>query len=447
MKIKCEFCGNMINDTLSQCPHCGAPNPNVRRSSPDQPTTIAELKQWYADRGLPPAEVTRFFIGINYKKPRAFGIYQDEETGNFIVYKNKDTGQRAIRYEGTDEAYAVNELLQRLKQEILQQKSSQKSKNSQKLAAAKPKNSALKLLRDILLWGSGICGIGFLAIVLIGTIAVLTSPKVGYYEYQGTNYYYSLQSIDDRSWSVCVKGEWSAPVSADQLPEVFAERGTCKPYFIQENWTDSLPCPNFSDSLAAKDLAVGNFTDKGYYRRQSTEYYHLDWRYDSGWYVYSRDWQPVAYQQLPEEMQHNSLVHNFAIGEKYDRSKISAYDFKDTIFYQDSIADSSIQKGYYQLGDITYYHLASDFSEGWYSYQDDEWSSVEYLPEEFNHPSTIEDFYFTPEWDSRTQFTDFTDTALYASDKDNWSSSSNSSYDWDSNDSWDSGGSDWGSDW
>ena len=45
MKIKCEFCGSMINDTEQQCPNCGAPNPNVRRSSGDQPLTIEQLKQ------------------------------------------------------------------------------------------------------------------------------------------------------------------------------------------------------------------------------------------------------------------------------------------------------------------------------------------------------------------------------------------------------------------
>ena len=58
----------------------------------------------------------RFFIGINYKKPKAFGIYQDGD--QFIVYKNKANGERAIRYQGTDETYAVNELYLKLKSEI-----------------------------------------------------------------------------------------------------------------------------------------------------------------------------------------------------------------------------------------------------------------------------------------------------------------------------------------
>lgn len=40
-----------------------------------------------------------------------------------MVYKNKNGGERVVRYRGTDEAYAVNELYQRLKIEIANQKS------------------------------------------------------------------------------------------------------------------------------------------------------------------------------------------------------------------------------------------------------------------------------------------------------------------------------------
>ena len=108
MKIKCEYCGSMFDDTLEKCPNCG--NNNVRRSTSDQPTTIEELKEWYVSKGLPDEEVTRFFIGRDYKGSKAFGIYKNAK-GKFIVYKNKADGSRAVRYEGTDEAYAVNELL------------------------------------------------------------------------------------------------------------------------------------------------------------------------------------------------------------------------------------------------------------------------------------------------------------------------------------------------
>ena len=75
--------------------------------------------------------MTRFFIGKDTRAPRAFGIY--EANGEFIVYKNKSDGSRAIRYKGTDEAYAVNELYMRLKEEILNQKNIN-LKNKSKIA-------------------------------------------------------------------------------------------------------------------------------------------------------------------------------------------------------------------------------------------------------------------------------------------------------------------------
>lgn len=121
MKITCEYCGTLYDDTLDKCPNCQAANAYKRENlGNSSPCTVADLEKWYKDRNLPPYETTRFFIGIDYRKPRAFGIFKDGE--NFIVYKNKDNGQRVIRYKGTDEAFAVNELYLRLKEEIINQK-------------------------------------------------------------------------------------------------------------------------------------------------------------------------------------------------------------------------------------------------------------------------------------------------------------------------------------
>lgn len=75
------------------------------------PETIAELQQYCAQKGMPLIRM-RFFIGENYKQPRAFGIYRDGD--DFVVYKNKDNGNRAVRYKGPDEAFAVNEIFQKL---------------------------------------------------------------------------------------------------------------------------------------------------------------------------------------------------------------------------------------------------------------------------------------------------------------------------------------------
>lgn len=109
--------------------------------------------------GQTPAAVwdNKIFIGINYKKPKAFGIYQDGD--QFIVYKNKANGERAIRYQGTDEAYAVNELYLKLKSEILNQKANNQTRKQQQTLTREQKKEKRKtyssLLRSFLpaLWG------------------------------------------------------------------------------------------------------------------------------------------------------------------------------------------------------------------------------------------------------------------------------------------------------
>ena len=145
-------------------PFCGATNNAVKRTADKTPKTIAELQQWYQDRHLPPYETTRFFIGINYKKPKAFGIYQDGD--QFIVYKNKANGERAIRYQGTDEAYAVNELYLKLKSEILNQKANnQTRKQQQTLTREQKKEKRKNILITFAIFFAGFVGLISIAII------------------------------------------------------------------------------------------------------------------------------------------------------------------------------------------------------------------------------------------------------------------------------------------
>ncbi len=116
MQIKCEYCDNYFSDKEEVCPYCNAPNDGIIRTGTGAPTTIEELKEFVKKHGIP-AENLRFFIGQNYTGAKAFGIYKDEELGEFVVYKNKSDGSRAVRYQGKDEAYAVNEIYQKLKEE------------------------------------------------------------------------------------------------------------------------------------------------------------------------------------------------------------------------------------------------------------------------------------------------------------------------------------------
>ncbi len=85
----------------------------------EQPGTIEELRNWFKENGYEPAK-TRFFAGVDVRSPKAFGVYRDE-LGDYIVYKNKADGTRAIRYQGPDEEFAVHEIYQRFQEEIINQ--------------------------------------------------------------------------------------------------------------------------------------------------------------------------------------------------------------------------------------------------------------------------------------------------------------------------------------
>ena len=185
MRVRCEYCNNLIDDGDEKCPGCGAVNKNYNRASKDIPTTIEELAKWYQDRGLPPYEKTRFFIGEDYKEPKAFGIYKDENTGKYVVYKNKDTGERAIRYEGTDEKYAVNELYLKLKEEIWIRKNSKIPKPT--------------FIRDF------ICIVIFVIVSMLLFLYFCLRPSDGYYNFNGNEYYHH-----SGSWYIYSNNRWQS---------------------------------------------------------------------------------------------------------------------------------------------------------------------------------------------------------------------------------------------
>ena len=83
--------------------------------------SIEELKQKCAEKNMP-LEKMRFFIGENRKEPKCFGVYLDDSTGNWVVYKNKADGTRAVRYEGPDEARAAQEIWNKIGDEVKHRK-------------------------------------------------------------------------------------------------------------------------------------------------------------------------------------------------------------------------------------------------------------------------------------------------------------------------------------
>lgn len=192
----CDYCSAQYDDSLDNCPHCGAANSFVRRSD-GAPRTVEELKKWYAEKNLPPESITRFFIGSDNKSARAFGIFRDAD-GDFVVYKNKADGTRAIRYKGGDESYAVNELYTKLKEYIVQNKANTGSFSSPSVPNSRPRSSSngKKPSRKTLLIFI-IIGI-FLLIALFGGNKKSGSghsqnPGYSYGDY-GNNYYYGYGS-------------------------------------------------------------------------------------------------------------------------------------------------------------------------------------------------------------------------------------------------------------
>ena len=110
----CAYCGAPVSSSSATCPHCGAANPLYvvpARGTPMTPRTVEELKEYCQVRAIP-LDRLRYFIGQDYRQPRAFGIYR--VGADFVVYKNKADGSRFVRYRGPDEEKAVGELFEKL---------------------------------------------------------------------------------------------------------------------------------------------------------------------------------------------------------------------------------------------------------------------------------------------------------------------------------------------
>lgn len=427
MQVKCDYCGSFMEDTDYSCPNCGATNAHLKRTAPETPTTIEELKAWYEDRHLPPYETTRFFIGIDTKEPKAFGIYKDGMS--YIVYKNKADGSRAVRYSGNDEAYAVNELFLRLKEEILNQKNHQPANNkdysSTAQQAARKGLGCLGALGKGIFWVIG-CVVFFLAVGFVGASIEELRPIQGdYYAVDNQAYYFDGYELDSYGYDW-----WQYNDSRDDW-ELYSTMDNDKDFpegITRKNHVTSL------DSLADK----------------------IGFGYDS------RKW-------LVDESTLNVL-----------NSRI----YKDTHHSAPNQSSYYIDNGrsYYYLNDLHGSAYGSRDNTGWYIYEDTGWEyycssddrdmlgdDLWYDADKYSLGSSYNDYVSggvfnysgSDTWNSNLMAADFGNTTWYSEyeaataayeeyNANNSSTSSNndSSWDWDSSsDSWDSGSTDWGSDW
>ena len=254
MKQTCDYCGNYIKDTDEVCPHCGGTNSHVVRTAKGLPKTVEELKA-YAEANNLPLEKMRFFIGENYHGARAFGIY--EENGVFTVYKNKADGTRAVRYSGRDEAYAVNELYQKMHSEIMLRKNKKKSKSD----SSASKNLA-GCVSDLPGCAGGCLGeivkanfkwviIGVVALIIaIAGNSCAKNPSRGYYSYNDSTYYY--------------------------------QHGTWYGYNDADGWFVTTPGSELTDNYDDYYNGRGYQSGSGYSDFGDSDYYHDDSYWDSG---------------------------------------------------------------------------------------------------------------------------------------------------------------------
>lgn len=189
-----------------------------------RPKTIEELKVFCADRGMP-LEKMRFFIGEDFREPRAFGIYR-EEGDRFVVYKNKADGSRAVRYHGPDEAYAVKEIYEKLLSEI---ELRQNGKSGSTWTKKDTRGCLTIILACVLI----------LAVIIILFNWVHRNEPRGYYHRANQTYYY-----DYSNWYIYddIADDWAIWEDAEDWTDEPLE------YYLSDNYDDSYDVSNVRDS-------------------------------------------------------------------------------------------------------------------------------------------------------------------------------------------------------
>lgn len=458
MQVKCEYCGSWIEDTDERCPNCDAANTKLVRVAKKTPTTIEELQSWYKARNLPPYETTRFFIGENYTKPKAFGIYRDGE--NYIVYKNKADGSRAIRYKGTDEAYAVNEIYLRLKEEIL----NQKNQNSNRRNAPNSRKASGK---DGCIGSGCISGCTGCLFNIVGNTGILTLCVIGIvfiiaficalvdskYPQDGSYYltedksaiYYHVTTNPDESheW-------WTTPIDSpaweqfettsenNGFPDGLSKDNLCGYNGLYREMSEEADLPeeyrstekgspyNINNWRPYKDVHHNSPDKNSYYFVNGQSYYYLDdchgasygIRDHSGWYRYNNNDKSWEYYCSGDDHE--------AIGDDLwydDRDYLVGSDYKS---YESYISGNAYNFSDSEAAAWNAAAMASDF-------EDTSWYGAKVAADE-----AYDDY-----------VSSISSKNSSSSSWDNDSSwSSDSSWDWDSgSDSWDSSSSDWDSDW
>ena len=279
----CGFCGALIprNKAVGQTEQASAAAvqaapaaEGVREKRRVQtPQTVEELLAFCERHELPLSKM-RFFIGLDYPGAKAYGIFKDKN-GDFVVYKNKADGSRAVRYRGPDEAYAVKELFEKLKTEASSQRvhaaaartpgfpaSSAHANNPYNYpdrAAKRPRKRKANALLIAIIAAAAAITIGRTAAAIHNNTQQVPHFSQGYYQYND-NYYYNYH--DDWFLYNNDVGTWFPIYTVDDE--------------LTDNYYDYYTSYSYDD-----DYGVESFSDSGYYESASgSSSYSSDW--DSG---------------------------------------------------------------------------------------------------------------------------------------------------------------------
>lgn len=313
------------------------------------PETIEQLQKWYEDRNLPPYEVTRFFIGINCVEPRAFGIYK--EGNDFVVYKNKADGQRAIRYCGTDEAYAVNELYLRLKEEILNQKAHNQIRQGNDIEAGKSNKAKPSFVGGVVIKTLKILLGMAIFFVVIFAVAVLDEVYSGL---PTTIVIAAVASIFVTIFMLCFMGERRE------------KSQFCGRYI---NWIEKknnflhilihyLICAFIIGLIIVQP--VHNYCKIDYYQYNDDIY--VNSRYE--WYEYNGyDYYKVDKSDIPADMLNNKSLYGFDCSDSKWDNNITK--FEDSGYYDEHYGSSDSDSDYDWNSDDSWDSNDTDWDSDW----------------------------------------------------------------------------------
>ena len=269
----CSFCGALIprNKAVGQTEQASAAAvqaapaaEGVREKRRVQtPQTIEELLAFCQRHELPLSKM-RFFIGLDYPGAKAYGIFQDAN-GDFVVYKNKADGSRAVRYRGPDEAYAVNELFQKLKDEATGQRARVASARTpgypassahgnnpynhpdEMRASRRPRKRKTNALLIGIIAAAAAITIGRTAAAIHNNTQQVPHFSQGYYQYND-NYYYNYH--DDWFLYNNDVGTWFPIYTVDdELTDNYYD------YYTSYSYDDDYGVQSFSDSSYYDDYS------------------------------------------------------------------------------------------------------------------------------------------------------------------------------------------------